>query len=652
MNRAKRKQIIKRINVLFVLIAVVIMSVFGGGFTASTVYAASNDVSFDDTYVMDDLESMTIDGKAFDITDYGFDESRSTNIIMFVEYCYSYYANQQGNYGLYVYVWNPKGLNIDVNSSLNMITLGFDSDYSESYTKYHLEFLSMCEETNYVGLFYKFKVYLSDSDKTYILNRLDSSERFYHVSEIELLTAGDTNATSTTINLEYRFSGYAAGYGNNNSSESTLVCNTEQGEVLTLDVQSTYYRPQGTLGGHKDCTQDTLHSVYFSVPNSILEQYGELAAVHATWLNAQTTPIFVTGNSSVYDGLLNYVGCDIGSEYSVDIPYGFVTDYSTGAAMGTSVTVQYGDISYNFIPSGLRSINTILSSLNYIFYAGSGTDSADSYTLSSEDILAWLESYTANFGGDLVNDKYSSALFAQVDSEFTDVTIYATDEYNLTSIVSSQSWWQKIWNTSTSYESTYEMSAIQQVTLSDMDNALSITSFCDSFYVAESDYDDLYSYVKEAESNDETVFLFRYYQSEYYAAEATEFESKSGWLYDYSDELDTNAYVAQMWVQLDFDIIDVTFTNGGVDTIIPVAMSPVDLVADATAPVYTTSDDGCGNWESIVMVLALLVLLIILLPVLPYIVKLVVWIICLPFKAIAAIYKAIKSANKRRRSDQ
>ncbi len=651
MNRAKRKQIIKRISVLFVLIAVVIMSVFGGGFTASTVYAASNDVSFDDTYVMDDLESMTINGKAFDITDYGFDESRSTNIIMFVEYCYSYYANQQGNYGLYVYVWNPKGLNIDVNSSLNMITLGFDSDYSESYTKYHLEFLSMCEETNYVGLFYKFKVYLSDSDKTYILNRLDSSERFYHVSEIELLTAGDTNATATTINLEYRFSGYAAGYGNNNSSESTLVCNTEQGEVLTLDVQSTYYRPSG-YNTNSEYMRDTLHSVYFSVPNSILEQYGELAAVHATWLNAQTTPIFVTGNYTYYKAFLDLVAIE-----NADTDYAFHTS-TTGTYWGGFYIVNYS-YGYNYT----SNVENILSALNYVFYAGSGTDSADSYTLSSEDILAWLESYTANFGGELVNDKYSSALFAQVDSEFTDITIRSTDEYKLTSITSSQNWWQRIWGTSTESETTYEMSAIQQVTLSDMDNALSVTSFCDSFYVAESDYDDLYSYVKEAESNDETVFLFRYYQSEYYSVELSEGIWETG-LYietvgDSSSiaygrhyvEEDTNAYLAQMWVQLDFDIIDVTFTNGGVDTIIPVAMSPVDLVADADSPLETTSD-GCGNWESIVMVLALLVLLIILLPVLPYIVKLVVWIICLPFKAIAAIYKAIKSANKRRRSDQ
>ena len=77
--------------------------------------------------------------------------------------------------------------------------------------------------------------------------------------------------------------------------------------------------------------------------------------------------------------------------------------------------------------------------------------------------------------------------------------------------------------------------------------------------------------------------------------------------------IDTNAYFAQEWVQLDFDIIDVTFTNGGVDTIIPVVSSPIDAVADVTPPVIITDDDGASWWQ-----IMLAVLLVVLLAVLLY----------------------------------
>ena len=311
MTKTERKQTIMRAFFSFVLIAVLAVAmVIGGGFTAPTAYAATNDdLQFDETYVMDDLEGMTINGKPFDIADYSFDESRNTGVVLFTEYCYSFYSNRQGNYGLYVYVWNPKGLSFDLNSSLNMIQ--FSAGDTSHYKKYILEFLSACEETNYEGLFYKFKVYMSDDERTEILNRLDSGERFYHVSGIELVQNGHTNADETAVNLEYTFSGYAEGYGPATSAGDTLVCNTEQGEVLTLEVHDTYYRPEGTSGGTN--VQDTLHSVYFSVPNELIEEYGKMTAVHAVWLNALTNPIFVTGNKAVYDALFDYVGVNIGN---------------------------------------------------------------------------------------------------------------------------------------------------------------------------------------------------------------------------------------------------------------------------------------------------------------------------------------------------
>ena len=99
------------------------------------------------------------------------------------------------------------------------------------------------------------------------------------------------------------------------------------------------------------------------------------------------------------------------------------------------------------------------------------------------------------------------------------------------------------------------------------------------------------------------------------------------------EEVDTNAYFFQQTVNLDFDIIDVTFSSGATETVIPVVSSPIDIVPDATPPVYTQSDAKPNWWIWIVAILAL-ILLAILSPILSPIIKFLVWLICLPFKAL------------------
>ena len=52
--------------------------------------------------------------------------------------------------------------------------------------------------------------------------------------------------------------------------------------------------------------------------------------------------------------------------------------------------------------------------------------------------------------------------------------------------------------------------------------------------------------------------------------------------------------------------------------------------------------------STVLMIIALLILLILLWPILPYIIKAVVWVITLPFKAIAALVNAIKKASTKK----
>lgn len=180
----------QRIFSLFVLCVLCVAMFLGGQMTAPTVYAADSSNSFDDTYVMDDLQGMTIDGKVFNVADYAPSAEKETTLLLFAEYCYSAYTSEQGNYALYVYVWNPQQIVYNVRSTRNSIQFSYGGDTATA-SKYSLLFLSGSKEQGAENLFYKFKVELSADSRSSILAVLDGESRVYDISGIELVTAAD-----------------------------------------------------------------------------------------------------------------------------------------------------------------------------------------------------------------------------------------------------------------------------------------------------------------------------------------------------------------------------------------------------------------------------------------------------------------------------
>ena len=59
-------------------------------------------------------------------------------------------------------------------------------------------------------------------------------------------------------------------------------------------------------------------------------------------------------------------------------------------------------------------------------------------------VKGWLETYTDKFGGTLVNNRYSAALFEKVDEKFTDKTITGDEEYELADLTLSSNPW-RVW---------------------------------------------------------------------------------------------------------------------------------------------------------------------------------------------------------------
>ena len=646
----------------FLLVLLVCFGAVMGGQGFLSAFAATDvQTAYENTNVLDNLDGATIGGKTFDIADYPHNDEGRPQVISLVEFCYSYYADKQGDFGLYVYVYNPQDIAFDMATDRNKIQLTYGN--KQSYSKYTLDFLNYSEKAGYEGRFYKFKVRLSDSERQDILDIVNDDGRVYKISGIELSYKG--SVTEYPCGQTYTYSGYAEGYGSELATGDTLSCTVDGfDKYLTLYVHSTYYRPEGTNGEAYE--RDTLHSVYFSVPNEIIAEYGEMTAVHATWLNARTSPIFVTGNKDVYNAVLPYVGQTVDGgnfTYAKDdnspIPYALIASKYIESAGWNNASYSLSYMSYNANRTYTKS-DTDLNALYYCFLAENGD--ADSYTLPAETLVGnkakgvkgYFESYTEEHGGELVNNRFSKGLFESVASSFTDITISKDDTFELTDEVISQSLWQKFvgGGYNVSGTNTYTVSAIRKVESGDFKSTAAAT--CEELYIDESDYDEFKDYFDKATANNETVYLFRYYQSDYTCYEVAEYQRGEGtWTllgtqfgYEF---VDSNAYLMQMWVQLDFDIIDLTFTKDNVDTIIPVVMSPMDIAADGDAPVITTKND-LKWWQILLAVLALILIIWLLFKFAPAIVYAVGKVIALPFKAISSASK--KSKEKRRESKE
>ncbi len=299
--------------------------------------AAGNAVNFDKTDVLDDLKST--DG--FSLVKYPYYESvkPEMKVIDFVEYCYDYRANMRDNYGLYLYVYNPNGQNIVTNSTKNkvQIAVAYDSDpiteksNALTYEKFDLRFCSVSSGAGVEKLFYKFKVvdHKSADGKT-IAERVNSMDRRYDISGIELLTEGKPNATEYGVATSYHFSGFAEGYGNGGTG-TTLTRDTL--ETVSLDLHSTTYRfPYINQNGPGH--QNQLDSVYFAVPKEFNENYGELYRVKCCWDEQKTSPVIVTNKQSVYDTVSKWIGEKENITDGIGIFDGFDKSIALGGLLG------------------------------------------------------------------------------------------------------------------------------------------------------------------------------------------------------------------------------------------------------------------------------------------------------------------------------
>ena len=560
------------------LLAVLLLAV---ALPFSAVFAETSTEGFDDASIYDDLKDASILGKTFDINDYPVNENGTPELLAFVEFAFSLKHEYQLYYGLYIYVYYPQG-NLVVNSELNNIEMAnkYEGDEVINWSKYTLKFL----DKDYNGVLYKFKVMNSHElehtiAETYGRVAMSSAKRRYDIHSIELHEEGNESAVNYGIGGTWTITGYGKGLHDSSAEQSTLQSVATFQNTLKLDVHSTYYR--GWLN-YANTLADQLSSVYFAVDNNIDKEYDRLYALKFEAFKYLTSPIFcvyekaefgtslLVNYQKTYENLLRQRGL---SKEEIASMYGDAylnsTDYTWMSWCSEEFT--YGK---NF-----STATAELERLAWVFQTKSQYD----HKIGSSELMDYMSKFSSEYKKD-VRDKYSSLLFADyyysAELNYKAVengknigrTITADEEWELRGSLSKNTLWKtlKLLFNHVEVEPT-EFYPIQAVNYADIE-ALTNEEISEKYLISISDVSTFSAYVKEQNSINKTVYLFRYDIDTFYTTALN------------CQNIGVCGYVAQEPIYLDFDIISLTYDKAGVQTVIPVVSNPIDAIAGIEPP--------------------------------------------------------------------
>lgn len=562
--------------------------------------------NYESTDVMDDLEGM-------DLTK--FQGLKTVSLISFNEF--GYMPGDMSGYGLYIYVYNDTGNQI-INYNLNRVQLSTDGS---SYNKYRVTILDNTDDFTV----YKLKV----EDAASIGVTVNAEQRTYHVSGIELTTT--TGLTDYAISSIYKYTGTPA---LEEGVESTIACTVEQQDTVIitgLEDRQTVYRTD--MDNQNMQSHNQINSVYFSVDNYFINTYGKLQQIEAEWWEYRTTPIVVINNEDMYNSLMIYTNM-----YSEENPAPAIRNdeyWGVGDWKSTS-TGGYGPLrSYNWTfnienyvsenGNGVQSFG-ILNNLYWILNTDQWGVDLDNYVISQEKLAArrfdFEQSQRAHFSEEdngysycleLFNEEVGEGRTAGYNRKIFDST-NPDDMIDFKEYDPNYRGWDAFKNIF-GWEDDFDevLTDVSPIVLIDSSNSEYYLSgsneeIADKMLIAVEDVPSFKQYVQTSISNDGTVVLFRFANTEYYSNVAHGYSPEDGWIEDI-------AFTAEENVFLNFDIMTLGFYDGYEYTVIPVVSSPIDIVSDIVGPVFPDllpTLDGWGIMDYIYFALMVIVAVLIL----------------------------------------
>lgn len=630
-------------RIIAVLISAVIIAVTGYSVPAVPVFAETEN-EYDYTKVEDDLKDV-------DLSLYPMDTAGSPAIASFVEYCYTPNVWKNGNYALYLYVYNPSQKEFSLREGAHQINIATKYGDDGKPAEYKLLSLKLCGHTTEKNdkLIYKFRV---EHVEEIYANAKAYEEKYgyrrYDVLNLLLYELGAAAAEKSTVGKEYRYTGYAKGYSEESATKSTLECEWKKAEVYEANVSYTNYRMESE---YKDYTRHEVNTVYFSVPDKYITDYGNLQGIRAQWYEYVTSPIFVTEDAGAYAALSDYVGVNIG-EKNEALKWRVLWDETFGGTGSANFYVfgkDYNRLSERDTWGGTTATmnGEYVPQISWLFSTGS--KSYNDYQVSGAAIETWARGYSEKYGKDKnILGRYSEELFDEsIDADRVQYLenpkakrgkiirdFDARDEFNMLSYNDTHGKWDKFfdyfgnwWNIPDEHGKTYR--PISEVTAEALTQEKG--AFCSDWLVNENDYDTFKSFCDTEIKAGNHPFVFRFARTDYYSSPARyDLVANFGETgYTLSDQ---DGYVAQQSVFLDFTMIHLKFVKDETETIIPVAMNPIDIWNAVDPPIDTQED-----WLSLLKKIGMAILGIIGL-------IFVAWLLTLFFPIIWTVIKAIFKA--------
>ena len=591
---------VKRLESKILIFFMAILMLFGSlQMQTLTAKAESKIYPFDQTNVLEDLESSA----TFNVNKYPYNPTESERVINFVEWAYSPFKTE--DFALYIYLYNPKKVDWDVNSYANRVQIAtryktnptqevYDYVVTQDsspvdYETFNIVFCNKSTRPGYEGLFYKFRVVDHVcADGLTIQERVNSLERRYDISGI-VLGKKDGTAQEIMIGGTFRFSGYAKGYGPNQNSASTLVnLGFTSMETIALDVRSTNYRTNSSSVGAYH--QYDINSLYFSVPEEYFTKYGNLQKIKLEWYEYKTTPMFMikpnSSDNSLYPTLQNYVGVDLtgkGGEYKAyDSSNGFEIYLNGWQEHKPSEVINHFDMGYN-LPYNAHNlggklyddgamggdVEYAIPEIQWLFH---------SKEVSADTVKAYIKDYPYAKKGYLpVKDGQISAdLFLDTVDEgrtmgYNSVEFDAGDHWDLKSYDDAFSLIDKwcAYGLFSGRNTGIEINDVAPIVCDIKESEINSTNLL----INNDDVVEFKNFYQTAKMNNERTVLFRFAVTDYWHEGFS--TTSSVILNGTKGDL---GWLSQQTVFLDTKIIYLTFQTNDKYTVIPTVQDPVDII--------------------------------------------------------------------------
>ena len=580
---------IKRI-ITFVICAAALLSTF------SLSISCLNLENIDTSPVLSDLKAMNVGGEAFSEKDYPVNKTADyVQIISFLEYGYSE-LNDQSRYGIYIYVYNPSCMNI-LDHKRNSIQLAPIRSNGAAATYRSFELQEINRTPNNLFIKYKIADLRLSNSIAYLFDLVDSSERIYGVSGIELKVDGSSQPRDFQVDSRYIYTGYQKEFRKDPNLGTTLNCSAKENFTVRLDLKHTSFLTQTSSEGlgHYNC----LSTCYFAVDNYLFEKYGAITGVTCEWYESKIDTILTTSND-VFAAWDQYVGFEIkdvpGATSSVveGVTYYEVPDlYIFGGSTRPGVlnNTIYSTYGFNVSPSvtstsvvGGLTVKVLYDRLSTTVPYFYPTKYIPDYTsgelvASSEEVIRMVEKYglyPIYDNNDLEEGRIYGYNFKDIDLSDPN------DQIDLESYKSNHKFWHALWDGigfgyfAMPDDSYSGIEPIHEITIEDL--RLSDKAFSKSLYVSPNDVSEVRRFAIENASNSRVVML-RFAATDYFVDNLNIVDPST------NTKLEEEAVIVRQTYFDDFDVLELRFTDEyGQIAKIPVSADPIDITPGFAGP--------------------------------------------------------------------